>query len=513
MANTFNFNHYPEKKLPAVERAREIRAEKSFSQKLERLERLEAARDIAEEYMRLSKRGEISTQAGLNDERRNVIMKNQKNTLNRFTDTTRILAKGVEISNDTRKTGVNNNDLIIGPSGAGKTRGYIIPYILHSEESMIVADTKGNLCRLYGKYLKEKGYDVKCIDFKDVQDTACGYNPLDYIRVRDGIVNDQDVMRVAEAMYPSQDKTEPFWDNSAKMFLGAFIAYVMERLEVKDHSLAAVCELYRSSIQVDEKGNIKLCDALLEYCNEYPDSTFARKMGQFNVIGSANRTISSVIMFINSNLAAIDTRSVCDMLSMENRVNFNDFFDHKVALFINVSDNDRTLDGLVNLLYTQALQTFINGADKLPESKMPIPIRFLLDDFSTNTKIPDFNNIISVIRSRDISVSLIIQSFSQLDCLYGETAAQTIADNCEHWLYLGTLNFNTANEIAQRLNIQVTSVLNMPINEAYIIARGGKPEKVEKYDLEEDAVYKHLKFIAARQQSASAKEMPEIPAV
>lgn len=510
MSNSFNYNHYPEKKMPAIERARATRVEKSFFQ---RLDRLETAQDIAKECMYLPERDARSKQAGQDSKRRNENMKTQKTKLNRFSDTTRILAKGVEISNDTRKTGVNNNDLIIGPAGAGKTRGYIIPYILHSEESMIVADTKGNLCRQYGEYLKGRGFDVKCIDFKDVEDTRCGYNPLDFIRVRDGAANDQDVMRVTEAMCPPQDRTEPFWDNSAKLFLGAFIAYVMERFEAKDRNLAAVCKLYRSSMQVDKNGNMKLSDALLEYCNTNPNSSFARKMGQFNSIGCANKAIASVLMFINTYLAAIDTKSVCNMLSMENRVNFNDFFNHKVALFINVSDNDRTLDGLVNLLYTQALQTFINGADKLPDSKMPIPVRFLLDDFSTNTKIPDFNNIISVIRSRDISVSLIIQSFSQLDSLYGETAAQTISDNCEHWLYLGTLNMNTANEIAQRINIQVTSVLNMPINEAYIIARGGKPTRVEKYDLEEDAVYKRLKSLAAQKKPASAKAIPESPAV
>lgn len=439
-------------------------------------------------------------------------MKTQKIKLNRNSDTTRILAKGVEISNDTRKTGVNNNDLIIGPAGAGKTRGYIIPYILHSQESMIIADTKGNLCRMYGNYLEERGYTVKCIDFKDIEDTPCGYNPLDFVRVKDGKANDQDVMRVAAAICPTLDSEDPFWDESARLFFSAFIYYVMENLDENERNLASVCALYRASIQTDKNGNLKLADHLTDYCEKNPDSSFARKMKQFDCIGCANRTMACTMMFINTSLAAIDTKAVCEMLSMDNRVNFDDFFNQKVALFLNISDNDRTLDGLVNLLYTQALQIFINGADKLPDSKMPIPIRFLLDDFATNTKIPDFNNIISVIRSRDISVSLIIQSFSQLENLYGAAAAQTITDNCEHWLYLGTLNINTAAEIAQRLNIMVTSVLNMPLNEAYIIARGGKSMRVEKYDLEEDAVYKRLKARAAKEKRAP-EAIPERPAV
>lgn len=94
----------------------------------------------------------------------------------------RILAKGVYVNNDTHITNRNNNDLIVGPTRGGKTRGYIIPNLLRASESMIIADTKGNLYRQYGEYLSEKGYNVQCIDFKEIENTPCGYNPLDYVR-------------------------------------------------------------------------------------------------------------------------------------------------------------------------------------------------------------------------------------------------------------------------------------------------------------------------------------------
>lgn len=437
-------------------------------------------------------------------------MRNQITNFNRISNATRIFAKGVEVSNNTRKTGLNNNDLIIGPAGAGKTRGYIIPYILHSEESMIIADTKGNLANQYGSYLKRRGYDVKVVDFKDVEASECGYNPLDYIRVRDGIVNDLDLMRVVDTLCPPQDAKEPFWDNSAKLLIAAFISYIMEVGDEKSRNLQTVCELYRNAFGKDEKDNIVLAPRLQEYCDEYPNRAFSRKMGEFNTMAGAKVTLGCIMMFINSLFSAIDTETVGHFLSMENKVRFSDFFDHKVALFLNVSDNDRSLDVLVNTLYTQALQEFINGADKLPDSRMPIPVRFLLDDFATNTVIPNFDGIISVIRSREISVSLIVQSFSQLESLYGEHAAKTIKANCEHWLFLGSLDYGTAEEMARRIDVRLNTVLDMPLNQAYLIARGGKPQKVKKYDLEEDSVYRQLNA-AARKKRPSEPTAPETP--
>ena len=189
-------------------------------------------------------------------------------------DTGRIMAKGVEISNNTRKTGVNNNDLIIGPAGAGKTRGYIIPYILHSEESMIIADTKGNLHTAYGKYLKEKGYNVKCINFKDVEAATCGHNPLDYVRVKDGKANDQDVMRVVAAMCPMMDTREPFWDQSAHMLLSAYVHYIMETCSPSERNLANVFKLYRKSLIQDDRGHIKISGGLREYMLQLPRQQF-----------------------------------------------------------------------------------------------------------------------------------------------------------------------------------------------------------------------------------------------
>ena len=139
--------------------------------------------------------------------------------MNHNVKTHRILARNTFVSNDTWTTGLNNNDLLVGPSGAGKTRGYVIPNLLHAGESLIVADTKGSLRRLYGRYLEKKGYKVMHLDFTDVANTPWGYNPLSYIRpCRDAGANqegdwysEQDVKKVAQAVCPCKDFKEPYW--------------------------------------------------------------------------------------------------------------------------------------------------------------------------------------------------------------------------------------------------------------------------------------------------------------
>ena len=163
-----------------------------------------------------------------------------------------------------------------------------------------------------------------------------------------------------------------------------------------------------------------------------------------------------------------------------------------LPIFLSVSDSDRSQDVLINLFYTQALQYLMDAADRQPDSRLPIPVRFILDDFSTNTVIPDFDKIISVIRSREIYVSVVIQSLSQLEGLYSHAKAQTIINNCDHCLYLGGTDTRTAQYFAEKFNCQVSTVLNLPLDTLFIFERGSEPRKARKYELNQDEVYRGL---------------------
>ena len=154
----------------------------------------------------------------------------------------------------------------------------------------------------------------------------------------------------------------------------------------------------------------------------------------------------------------------------------------KTALFLTISDTDRSLDGLAGIFMTQALQILCKSADHdYPKHCLPVPVRIYLDDFATNLFIPDFDKIISVIRSREIYVSVILQSLTQLDALYGMPCARTIINNCDQQIYLGGQDIETAGYISERINKTVNSVLTMPLDKMYVFIRGRAPMETRKY--------------------------------
>ena len=406
----------------------------------------------------------------------------------------RILAKGVTASNDTWATGLNNNDLLIGPSGGGKTRGYVIPNILHAQDSLIVTDTKGNLCRLYGGYLRERGYTVMHLDFTDTANTPWGYNPLDYIREcrdpdanREGdCYNEQDVKKVAQAICPCLNPKEPFWDQAAQMYLEAILFFVLNQLPDGQH------DLYEAYTFLTKMGSVEMKNIIEEERNTHPRSAFARKIGMISQNEKADRMDASIKGILAQHLDVVAYPGMRRMFRMKRQVDLGSFLREKTALFLSVSDSDRSQDGLVNLFYAQALQYLMNAADKQPDSRLPIPVRFILDDFSTNTLIPDFDKIISVIRSREIYVSLVVQSLSQLEGLYDRARAQTIINNCDTCLYLGGADVPTAEYFAKKLNRLTSTVLDLPLDSMFLFTRGEKPRQVQKYELDQDNTYHHL---------------------
>ena len=426
--------------------------------------------------------------------------------------TKRILAKNIFASNDTWTTGINNNDLLVGPSGGGKTRGYVVPNILHAQDSLIVADTKGNLRRLYGEHLERNGYKVMHLDFTDVSSTPWGYNPLAYIRkCRDAELNqngdyyrEQDVKKLAYALCPCLNGKEPFWDQAAQMYLEAIILFVLNLLPPEQHNLYEVYT-FLSKMGTDGLENI-----IEEECTTRPDSAFARKIGMIRQNSRAEKMDASIKGILAQHLDVVTYSGVKRMFCMKEQVDMGDFLKGKTALFLSVSDSDRSQDALINLFYTQALQYLMDAADKQPDSRLPIPVRFILDDFSTNTVIPDFDKIISVIRSREIYVSVVIQSLSQLEGLYSHAKAQTIINNCDHCLYLGGTDTQTAQYFAEKFNCQVSTVLNLPLDALFIFERGSEPRKAQKYELSQDEVYRGLMESVMRMQTedeeASGKE-------
>lgn len=402
----------------------------------------------------------------------------------------RILAEDVTQSNDTWITGLNNNDLIIGPTGAGKTRGYVIPNLIHSSgESFIVVDTKGNLCQTYGTYLRSLGYKIQILDFIDCIHSAHGYDPLALIAKNShtGSYLEQDIIRISTAICPVQTiVNDPYWEQAAQMLLSSLIALTLERFAEEDRNMSTVCRL------ATMLGSSYLNDLFEDLETSDPDSFAVKRYHMSNINKDADKMVSSVRGILVNALQPLSFDGATHLFKNRNRIDIAELGRTKTVLFLNISDNDRSLDRLVNTFYTQAIQELIREADRQECNALPVPVRIIFDDFASNTLIPDFDKIITTIRSRNIAVSLIIQDLSQLDVLYKGNAANVIRNNCDTWLYLGGRDVGTAHQLSELLNITPFSVLNLGLDESFLIVRGHAPKRVKRYDLSSDRTYQAI---------------------
>lgn len=392
--------------------------------------------------------------------------------------TYRILADGVQVDNDTWATGLNNNDLVIGPSGGGKTRGYVMPNILQCAGSMVIADTKGRLLSELGPALEREGYQIANLDFTDCLH-SCGYNPLAYVRYDEqrGAYNEQDIMTISACIVTAEITKDPFWENTARMVLESIIGYVLECLPQEEHHLGSVVDLF------GEMRNKVFHDLFGELCEITPYSFAAMRYKSYMTCFEADKMYASIMGILSEKLAVLTFDGARALYVNPNQIDIPSLGQKKTALFLTISDTDRSMDKLANIFYSQALHVLCRTADKSEGYRLPVPVRFLLDDFASNVCIPDFDKIISVIRSREISVSLMLQSISQLDSLYGPARAKTIINNCDHCLFLGSLDVDTARYISVKANRSVNTILDMPVGEAWLFARGQAPRCVRRFDV------------------------------
>lgn len=404
--------------------------------------------------------------------------------------TYRILAEGHIISNDTWQTGLNNNDLIIGPSGAGKTRGYVMPNILQCNESMVVADTKGALCSEVGPVLEQEGYKVMELNLADCALSPYGYNPLAYIRCdHRGKFSEQDILTLASCIIPIETLRDPYWENMARIYLESAVSYVLEALPQEEQDFTSIVRL---AGEMGPGGKYKkLMDELAVID---PESFALSRYRLFqSVSDNANTTSSCIHSFLASKISPLAFDGASALLRNPKKINFKELGRKKTAVFLNISDTDSSMYRLANIFYTQALHTLCDLADKSPSHRLKVPVRFYLDDFASNVVIPDFDRIISVIRSREISVSIIIQSLSQIESLYGHSKAMTVINNCDNLLCLGAgRDISTAKYISCQANKPVSAILNTPLDKSWLLTRGNKAEQVTKYDLKSHRFYHRL---------------------
>ncbi len=392
---------------------------------------------------------------------------------------TMILGENQSYSLDCYQTKLNNNVLVVGTSGAGKTRSIVTPNLLQASGSYVVSDPKGNLYKKYKSYLEAEGYIVKKLDFTDPEDSA-HYNFFRYIK------NTQDIVKVAHMLIFQRKKggtLDPFWDDASQLLVQAVIAFLREEYGKQHHNLHNLLMLI-NSCQIDENDPEykNPLDVLVDGLREKDETSYAvSTYDKFRV--AAGKTLKSILISVNSRLGLYDTPEL-NALTAYDDIDIENIGKQKTALFVVVSDTDRSMDGLANLFFTQAMNELCRVADKeCEDSCLPIPVRFILDDFATNCKIEEFPRMIASIRSRGISTMLMIQSESQLTECYGYDG-KTIIGNCDTYVYLGGNDVETAKAVAERCDSPVKKILNMPVGTNWIFRRGQMPVNANNFDLD-----------------------------
>ena len=415
------------------------------------------------------------------------------------TDNSMILAKEQFFDLDCYKTQRNNNVLVVGTSGSGKTRSIVTPNILQAVGRYLIVDPKGNLYGQYGEYLKERGYRVRKLNFADPGDLkSCSYNFFHYIN------GEQDIIKIAHMLvYAGSDtgsihRIDPFWDASAEILLTALIGYLYSYASRDTMNLQHVLKLLQACEIPEYSDDYKNpLDYMFEEVGKKDPDDFSYRMYQ-RFRQAAGRTLKGILITLSSKLAIFDTKEIRKLLDRDT-VHINEAGERKTAVFVIVSDTDRSMDMIANVFFTQAINELCRIADSKPNHRLPVDVRFILDDFATNVRIGEFPRMIASIRSRGISVMLFIQAEAQLMQAYGEDG-RTVIGNCDTYVYLGGNDVDTATSVARRANVPLSHILYMPVGTNWIFRRGQLPVKSENFELEP--------FLEQRMRGANRNRIP-----
>ena len=369
----------------------------------------------------------------------------------------RILSNNVRMSIDTSVTGLNNNMLVIGGSGAGKTFFIVKPNIMQMmlNNSFIATDPKGEIARATANMLKKNGYNVKVLNLIDMAKSD-GYNPFRYIREENDVV--KLVTNIISNTTPKETApSDPFWEKSESMFLRALFYYVWLEMPPNRKNFQSVLDLL-SEAEVDAKGNdSKLTKKMkqLAQTSKLKQNHPAYKQ-YMKVIRGAGDTVRSIIISANSRLALLENPQILRILSKDDLhleelgIGVNGDKHTRTALFCIIPDSDKSYNFIVGMLYTQLFQELYFQADFKNDGKLPIQVTLMMDEFANVALPDDFCSLLSTMRSRRISSIIIIQNLAQIKALFKDTW-ETITGNCDTLVYLGGNEKSTHQYISEML--------------------------------------------------------------
>ena len=438
---------------------------------------------------------------------------NPKNVCKKYADKNyfgnKVFTQNVRMGLDGKKHRRNLNTLVIGGSGAGKTRFYAKPNILQCNTSFVVLDPKGEIIRSVGHLLEDEGYDIKVIDLIDMKNSL-GYNPFHYIQ------SDKDVLKLITNLIrnttPKGSSTnDPFWEKSETALLEALMLYLYHYAPEDEQNFTMIMEMLNyAEVKEDEEDYESPLDELFKRLEITDPTSLALK--QYKIYKqAAGKTAKSILISVGVRLAAFNLEEMASLTKYD-EMGLDQIGEKKTALFAIIPDNDSTFNFLIGMLYTQLFQMLYYQADYIHDDELPIPVHFLMDEFA-NVALPDeFDKLLATMRSRQIFVSIIIQNLAQIKALFKDSW-ESIVGNCDELYYLGgneqsthkfiseclgkeTLDTNTYGKSSGRsgnysTNYQQTGrelltadeVRLLDNNYGLLFIKGERPIKDKKYDL------------------------------
>ena len=359
----------------------------------------------------------------------------------------KILTQNVRIGFDAHKHRRNMNILVCGGSGAGKTRFYAKPNAMQANTSMVILDPKGEITRDTGQLLKESGVEVKVLDLINMWRSYC-YNPFVYLK------EDNDVQRLVTNLFKSTtpkgaQTQDPFWDTAASMLLMALMFYLKYEAPDDEQNFPMVMEMLRAGeVREEDDSYQSPLDELFDRLEMRSPDHIAVKYYRDYRSGSA-KTLKSIQITLAARLEKFNLESLAS-LTVTDELDLESIGEKKTALFIVIPDNDSSFNFLVSILYTQLFQQLFYSADHKHGGSLPVHVHFLMDEFANVSLPDDFDKILSVMRSRGVSVSIILQNLAQLKALF-EKQWESIVGNCDEFLYLGGNEQSTHKYVSELL--------------------------------------------------------------
>lgn len=423
-----------------------------------------------------------------------------------------ILSQNVYLSMNTRQTMRNNNILVIGGSGAGKSRFMIKPNILQANCNYVITDPAGELLESTGSFLEKQGYEVKVFNLVEMAKSN-RYNPFAYIR------DDVGVLMMINCLIKNTTPTgassgDPFWEKSETALLQALVFYLIKYRPKKEHNFTSVMKLLRAA-EVDENDankKSKLDRLFDEVAARYPNSIALKQYLTFKM--GAGKTLKSILISTSVRLTVFNMKQI-ENLTKADDIDLGSMGFGKKALFVIIPAADSTYNFLVSMMYSQLFETlyFVAETDtkRCPGKRLPSHVRFLLDEFANIGEIPEFTKKLATMRKYEISCTIVLQNLAQIKTMYKDEW-ESIMGNCDTLIFLGGQEWTTLETISKKLGFRTARTVNvshtfskqgsssrnageekvplmdeaklqtMPTDECIVIIRGLDPFHDKKYD-------------------------------